>query len=204
MAEKGGGKEVGDASSPNTGSTRLTYGQVHAALFRSQDLEALVAAFKREGELREKDELRIALKRQQFEESMAKRRSGPIAEVVKAYAAGLGYRPSTKKKHKRIVDGAGGNGGGGGAAMVLMTETQQAWKQSQLPCRQRHQCRLESTRQQTGGRTEGSATAGRWAPPCGRRCSSRCKRGRWRTCRSSRGALLNCRGWRGPRTYYSA
>ncbi|CAM9821927.1 unnamed protein product, partial [Ectocarpus sp. 4 AP-2014] len=115
MAEKGGGKEAGDASSPNTGSTRLTYGQVHAALFRSQDLEALVAAFMREGELRENDERRIALKRQQFEESMAKRRSGPIAEVVKAYAAGLGYRPSTKKKHKRIVDGAGGNGGGGGS-----------------------------------------------------------------------------------------
>lgn len=35
--------------------------------------------------------------------------------MVKAYAAGLGYRPSTKKKHKRIVDGAGGNGGGGGS-----------------------------------------------------------------------------------------
>ncbi|CAM9303164.1 unnamed protein product [Ectocarpus fasciculatus] len=111
MAEKGGGKEAGD--SPNTGSTRLIYGQVHAALFRSQDLEALVAAFKREGELREKDERRIALKRQQFEESMAKRRSGPIAEVIKAYVAGLGYRPSTKKKHKRIVDGGGDNGGGG-------------------------------------------------------------------------------------------
>lgn len=28
MAEKGGGKEAGDAGSPNTGSTRLTYGQV--------------------------------------------------------------------------------------------------------------------------------------------------------------------------------
>ncbi|CAN0281875.1 unnamed protein product, partial [Ectocarpus sp. 12 AP-2014] len=115
MAKRGGGKEAGDAGSPNTGSTRLSYGQVHAALFRSQDLEALVAAFMREGELREKDERRIALKRQQFEESMAKRRSGPIAEVEKAYAAGLGYRPSTKKKHKRIVDGAGGNGGGGGS-----------------------------------------------------------------------------------------
>ncbi|CAM9682876.1 unnamed protein product, partial [Ectocarpus sp. 13 AM-2016] len=56
MAKRGGGKEAGDAGSPNTGSTRLTYGQVHAALFRSQDLEALVAAFMREGELREKDE----------------------------------------------------------------------------------------------------------------------------------------------------
>eukprot|EP00752_Nemacystus_decipiens_P014275 g12696.t1 len=91
--------------------TRITYAQIHGALFRSEDLEALAAAFMREGELREKEERRMALKRQQFEDSMAERRSGAIAEVVNAYAAGLGYRPSTKGKRRRVVDN-GGKGGG--------------------------------------------------------------------------------------------
>lgn len=49
----------------------------------------------------------------------AERRSGAIAEVVNAYAAGLGYRPSTKGKNKRVVPsavvgtGAAGAGGDG-------------------------------------------------------------------------------------------
>lgn len=48
----------------------------------------------------------------------AKRRSGAIAEVVNAYAAGLGYRPSTKPPKKRAIlqatpeMGAGASGGG--------------------------------------------------------------------------------------------
>lgn len=49
-----------------------TGGQLHGALFRSEDLEALAAAFRREGEMREKEERRVALKRQQFEDSMVK------------------------------------------------------------------------------------------------------------------------------------
>lgn len=46
--------------------------QIHGALFRSEDLEALAAAFQREGEMREKEERRMALKRQQFEDSMVR------------------------------------------------------------------------------------------------------------------------------------
>lgn len=49
-----------------------TGGQIHGALFRSEDLEALVAAFQREGEMRDKEERRVALKRQQFEDSMVR------------------------------------------------------------------------------------------------------------------------------------
>lgn len=47
--------------------------------------------------------------------TQAERRSGAIAEVVNAYAAGLGYRPSAKGKRRRIVshtDPAIDNGGG--------------------------------------------------------------------------------------------
>lgn len=50
--------------------------------------------------------------------AQAERRSDAIAEVVKAYAAGLGYRPSTKGKRRRVVSRAdphtdtGGGGGG--------------------------------------------------------------------------------------------
>lgn len=43
--------------------------------------------------------------------AQAERRSGAIAEVVNAYAAGLGYRPSTKGKRRRLVDSGGGGGG---------------------------------------------------------------------------------------------
>lgn len=46
--------------------------QVHGALFRADELGALVAALERDGELREKDDARIALKRQQFEDSMVR------------------------------------------------------------------------------------------------------------------------------------
>ncbi len=38
----------------------------------------------------------------------AERRSGAIAEVVNAYAAGLGYRPSTRGKNKRVAPQAAG------------------------------------------------------------------------------------------------
>lgn len=49
--------------------------------------------------------------------TQAERRSGAIAEVVNAYTAGLGYRPSTKGKKRRIVrhtDQNIDNGDGGG------------------------------------------------------------------------------------------
>lgn len=49
-----------------------TGGQIHGALFRSEDLKALAAAFQREEEMREKEERRMALKRQQFEDSMVR------------------------------------------------------------------------------------------------------------------------------------
>lgn len=58
---------------------RTTYERkVHGALFRREDLEALAAAFEREGEMREKEERRIALKREQFEESMVSKQSTAV------------------------------------------------------------------------------------------------------------------------------
>lgn len=44
--------------------------QVHQALFPVEELEALASEFRRDEEMREKEEGRVALKRQQFEESL--------------------------------------------------------------------------------------------------------------------------------------
>lgn len=44
--------------------------QVHQALFPVEELEALESEFRRDEEMREKEEERVAVKRQQFEESL--------------------------------------------------------------------------------------------------------------------------------------
>ena len=46
--------------------------QIHGALFRKADLEALAVASQRDREMREKEDRRMALKRQKFEDSMVR------------------------------------------------------------------------------------------------------------------------------------
>ena len=48
----------------------MCFCQVHQALFPAEELEALVQEFRRNEEMQEKEEDRVALKRQQFEDSL--------------------------------------------------------------------------------------------------------------------------------------
>lgn len=71
--------------------------KVHGKLFRAGDLDALTAVLGREDTLREKEERRIALKRQQFEDSMVRNAVG------RHDAAKISARPAAAHELQNVV-----------------------------------------------------------------------------------------------------